>query len=52
MKIKFQGTAQDIAQIEEGTCLMLQDSVLHSCLSGKDSMTAELKEVKFEYKTN
>lgn len=43
MKIKFQGTAQDIAQIEEGTCLMLQDSVLHSCLSGKDSMTAELK---------
>ena len=22
---------------------MLQDSVLHSCLSGKDSMTAELK---------
>ena len=43
MKIKFQGTAQDIAQIEEGTCLMLQDPVLHSCLSGKDSMTAELK---------
>lgn len=43
MKIKFQGTAQDIAQIEEGTCLMLQDSILHSCLSGKDSMTAELK---------
>ena len=43
MKIKFQGTVQDIAQIEEGTCLMLQDSVLHSCLSGKDSMTAELK---------
>lgn len=24
MKIKFQGTAQDIAQIEEGTCLMLR----------------------------
>ena len=43
MKIKFQGTAQYIAQIEEGTCLMLQDPVLHSCLSGKDSMTAELK---------
>ncbi len=45
MKIKFQGTPQDIEQVQEGTCLMMQDEIFSKKLSGKHNNIIDLKVV-------